>query len=532
MKAAREQSSSLSHFCRRLWWRSRLLDSLLLWSSVRGLHPIAPDLWPADEELGNGIMKGHFTFYGEKLLENQETIWEPYGISLDSQASLHQFEWLGSLRALGNQDARLLSRALVSDWIEKNSQWHPISWRPDVMGGRLSAWLGYYDFFGASGDQEFRQKFYRSLARQSLYLRFMRPKDVSSLQRLLGIMGLVVTQLAIPGQERALRVTMNALYQSLSYHLMEDGMHSSGNPEIQAHLLKNLVRIRSNLRQGSLTEEYPFIQNALDKMSPMVRFFRHGDGSLAIFNGGEELSSDLIDMILSQSDARGRPPEASLSSGFDRLTGYRSLVFVDWGGQRPQSSLRTVGSLEMSQGSHRLLVNGGQAKGGYRRFVSSDFASQGQNIFIWEGVGGPTHGKRLRREENEGATLLETLYSWSSHPSVSYKRSLYLSADGKDFRGREEISGHRESFSWSLRFHLGPGLKASPTSVKNLWILKSSDNTWDTTWHFQCSEDVLLQAEEGVYLGKNLQACTVLEITGKTSPQPFVLKWAFKQVMI
>jgi uncharacterized heparinase superfamily protein len=474
-------------------------------------------------------MQGHFTFFGEDFQGEAQSLWNPYGISEDALAALHQFQWLGGLRALGDQDARVLSRALVSDWIQQNRQWHPITWRPDVIGQRLSAWLGAYDFFGASADEDFRKNFYRSLARQSLYLRFMRPKEVPPLQRLQGIMGLAMSQLAIPGQEKALEATMNSLYQSLVHQLLEDGMHVSGNPLTQALLLKSLVGIRSNLRQGNIYEEYPFIQGAMEKMAPMLRFFRHGDGGLGIFNGGEESLPEVVDMILSQSDARSRPPEGSMASGFDRLTGYKSLVLVDTGGQRPWSPSSTTGSFEMSHGRQRILVNCGSAKGGHKRFASPLFEREGQNNFFISGMKGPRVGEKIRREENEGASLLIVEQRWPKEsPSLRHRRTLYLSADGEDLRGQDVVVGEEAPFSWESRFHFYPGIQVKPTPLETRWqvVLPQGE-----VWHFQWSEGIKGRLEEGMYMGKGLETCQVLvmEGVGQSAPSPFVFKWALKK---
>ena len=47
--------------------------------------------------------------------------------------------------------------ALVADWITSPPP-DPIAHRPDVVGARITAWLGHYDFFAATADDAFRQR--------------------------------------------------------------------------------------------------------------------------------------------------------------------------------------------------------------------------------------------------------------------------------------------------------------------------------------------------------------------------------------
>ena len=49
------------------------------------------------------------------------------------------------------------------------------------------------------------------------------------------------------------------------------------------------------------------LNNAIDRMMPMLRFFRHGDGNFALFNGMGPTPVDLLATVLAYDDARGAP---------------------------------------------------------------------------------------------------------------------------------------------------------------------------------------------------------------------------------
>src|SRR3954470_1737779 len=126
-----------------------------------GRIPDAPalsvrDPWPGDGDRGARLIKGELEF-GGAVQALQPGAWHALSGSSDLRAAAHGFVWLRDLRALGTDAARLKARALVGDWIA-NPPADSIAHRSDVIGARITAWLGHYDFFAASADDAFRQR--------------------------------------------------------------------------------------------------------------------------------------------------------------------------------------------------------------------------------------------------------------------------------------------------------------------------------------------------------------------------------------
>ncbi|HKX65108.1 MAG TPA: hypothetical protein VJM78_07340, partial [Rhizomicrobium sp.] len=54
---------------------------------------------------------------------------------------------------------------------------------------------------------------------------------------------------------------------------------------------------------NAVGEEPPHaLRNAHDRMAPMLRFFRHGDGALALLNGGGESDAKMIAGLLARDE--------------------------------------------------------------------------------------------------------------------------------------------------------------------------------------------------------------------------------------
>src|SRR5262249_49539138 len=116
-------------------------------------------------------------------------------------------------------------------------------------------------------------------------------------------------------------------------------------------------------------------------MAPILRFFRHGDRRLALFNNSVEEDGVLVDLVLTRSETRGHAPAQAPHSGFQRLQAGQSLVLVDTGKPAPPGfdSDAHAGTLsfELSQGRERIIVNCGGYRGdkpAWRRVTRSSAA--------------------------------------------------------------------------------------------------------------------------------------------------------------
>ena len=134
---------------------------------------------------------------------------------------------------------------------------------------------------------------------------------------------LAAAAVALPEQERFMRQAAKWLEDELAHQILADGGHISRNPVAILDLLADLLPLRQAYSARGLQPPQGLL-TAIDRMMPMVRFFRHGDGGLARFNGTSDTPVDLIATILAYDDARGTPVSTAPHSGFQRLAGRRA----------------------------------------------------------------------------------------------------------------------------------------------------------------------------------------------------------------
>ena len=74
-----------------------------------------------------------------------------------------------------------------------------------------------------------------------------------------------------------------------------------------------------------------FLNETIYKMSSVLKFFRIGNGELAIFNSYKFIETDEINDVLKRSNSRLKIPEILKYSGFQRISENRLSFLMDYG---------------------------------------------------------------------------------------------------------------------------------------------------------------------------------------------------------
>ena len=125
--------------------RRRVFANPLYGLTLAGRAPASPrgtppDPWPGDAEAGATVLDGEFLLAGawHRLGRNP---WASPPAGEAARAELHGFDWLRDLRAVATDAARRRALGLLGSWLDTCDRWHPVAWRPDVLGTRTANWL-------------------------------------------------------------------------------------------------------------------------------------------------------------------------------------------------------------------------------------------------------------------------------------------------------------------------------------------------------------------------------------------------------
>lgn len=534
----------------KLLYASPVYRYTLIGRAPNELTIVPPDSWPGNAERGTAISAGELSFLGETVRGGKHA-WRPAGMSDAWLAELHGFDWLRDLRAVGGDAARRRARDLVEDWIEHQTGWQEIAWRPDILATRLFAWLGQHDFFCASADDDYRRRYLATIARQAKHLARVLPGGVEGAGLIRAAKGLTVAGLALPGHEASARQGLRILERACHRQILPDGGHVARNPQTQATVLRDLVDVRSALLAAE--QDIPaFLLGAIDRAAPFLRMLRHNDGRLALFNGSCESEDWQIDMLLAQADARGRAPSSAPHSGFERIVANRTVALLDTG-TPPQAGLDHHAhagtlSLEVSIGKERLITNCGARPGNRDPWATVQRSSAAHSTMVVDDTNSSeiladgTFGRRpqnvrVERSEDDGNTWVSASHDgYVSAFGLEHERRVYMAGGGDDIRGEDVLSRAgvagtaRPARGFALRFHLHPTVQASLVQNGSAVLLRLPSGIG---WRL-IAEGGTVSLAESIYLGESedVRRSEQIVVSGalEAGASAARVKWALKRV--
>jgi uncharacterized heparinase superfamily protein len=520
---------------------------------------IAPqDLRTADPTRAAEIYGGRFAFAGKVVMSDGRSPFEMVPPSEEWAEMLLSFGWLRHLRAADSAITRANARALVDEWITLQGGWHPLAWRPETVARRIVAWLTQAPLILDDADVRFYRRFLRNLTRQVRYLRRLARDTRDGVPRLQAYIALCYASLAMARQAGHLRSASRRLAAELDRQVLPDGGHISRNPGALIELLLDLLPLAQAFTARNVPPP-PALTHAIDRMMPMLRFFRHGDGNFALFNGMGPTYPELIATILAYDDARGEPVANAPHSGYQRVQAGSTVVLMDTGVAPPLDLTPEAHAgclaLELSAKQQRIVVNCGMPASGrdsWRRVARATaahstvtFNDSSSSLFLESGafrgligapiVAGPQQVTVDRESRADDGIMLRTAHDgYAGRFGIVHHRIIQLAPDGNRVDGEdlflppdERLLPNDALDEFVLRFHLHPGVKATRLTDGHgvMLILPNKD-----VWNFNSHED-RVELEESVYLaGQDGPRRTVQMVIVGQARKVGRVQWTFSQV--
>lgn len=503
------------------------------------LQCLPPAPWPGDIEQGRACLAGRLVC-GGKTIDPEHLDWHAESLGPHALRELHGFAWLGDLAAVGDEAAQAQARRLIESWLSAEQQWHPIASAPGVIGQRIASWLAHAAFFSHGPDDELGPHILGSLARQGRHLaRTVGRCD--GLDRLLAMRGIIYAACCGIGDMQRADRALRFLRREIHRQVLEDGGHAGRSPAGLLTALATLVDIRdmAHIAGATIPQE---VNSAIERMAILLRFFRHGDGRLALFNSADEQDAAFIDAVLSRSGAPRQAAAMAQQSGFQRLQAGQVLVFMDVGRPPPPGFDRAAHagalSFEMSCGRERVIVNCGaapvadpawrlaqRATAAHSTLVVNDTNSA--EIAMDGSIGRGPATVECARDEGDGSIWITASHDgYKPLFGLVHRRRLYLSRDGEDLRGEDTLTGQHAG-SFAARFHLHPDVQVSIIQNGAAALLRTPSGA---AWRFLVKGGKLDLAET-VYLGRpgEIKRSEQIVISGPVS-NGATIKWAIRRV--
>lgn len=552
-------------------FRPTKLWASFIQSSVHELVLVPQDIRTADPLLAQEFYNGVYSFGGQRVETKGN---DPFRIHLNKpdisdewQRELQGFRWLRHLHASSNAISNSHAQALLSDWI--NACGKPktgIAWLPEIAAQRLIAWLSHSTILVEQADIKLYKRYLKSI---NIHIRFLRnglADTTDGMPKLQVQIALAYAALCVRLQRAprggAANKPHEALGNVLSRQIYADGGHVTRCASLLPEILADLLPLRQSYEKLGIAPPLEML-NAIDRMMPAIRYYRHRDGSFARFNGVASSQQDLLATVLRYDDAMGEPTQEAAQSGYQRLVAGPTTLLMDVG-KPPKgefstkahagclsfemSSLRTCfitncGSPEMGPDtSDDAMISASRSTAAHSTATLHDTSScrfhKGQIFRRYLGdriLAGPG---RVISERNalEGFTQLVARHDgYLRQFGVWHERILQLSNDGNVLYGRDKFYGkddkapkHLTRDDCVIRFHLHPSVSAKIDPDSGTIVIHASENQ---SWKFNCDSNRVALEESIFFANKGGPVSTTQIVLNLELAQLNEVNWNFTQTI-
>jgi uncharacterized heparinase superfamily protein len=511
-------------------------------------HP--QDAQPRRLEEADALLRGRFSFHGETLeVQAGHSVFDAVPPSAGWADALNGFSWLPPLAMAGGDAARRLGTNLIAQWVKRHARYSEPAWSPHITARRLCRIFSHGRLFILNSDMLWRSRLFVSLREQSRMLERISTEAPDGVPRLEAAAALALSGVCMDDSEKRLDAGLARLEAEIARQILPDGGHVSRSPEALLTAYRYLLMVMEAL--SAVGQEPPHaLRNAHDRMAPMLRFFRHGDGALALFQGGLECDPRMIQGLLARDEIRGAPFHHARHSGYQRLAAGKSLVLLDCG-RAPEGAFAGdahagICAFEFSAGAQRIVVNCGaggrshpawnaalRATAAHSTLVLADTSSAqilppglARDLLGPRLVGGAQEPMSRRVETMQGWTV-EAMHDAYAALGVRHERQITLSPDGRTLTGRDRLvaEGRKDALPFTVRFHIHPDIRVSRLEGGGI-LLKLPGGEG---WRFRSGG--MVQVEESIYVAtRQVRRAEQLAVAGVLKEAAAELAWVFEHI--
>jgi uncharacterized heparinase superfamily protein len=488
-----------------------------------------------DAKKANDLLAGQFHFSGQLLDVGPWTAPAP---SRRFAGWLQEFDWMQDLVAGGQAAHHARARLYVDSWIETYGKGNDFVHEPARLARRLFNWLSLWSpTLSAPGMEESElglgakarvlEQRRVSILRQLTILRASLKSIPPGLTRLtagcaLALGGARMTE----GKAQLLERGLDLLDRELPLQILPDGGHISRSPEMTALALGQLLTLDLILAARGV-EGSKELSRAIDRLAPMVAFFRRASGELAPFHGGGESQKKTISALIKAAPGSPKPFGYGPHVGFQRIDAGGTVMLIDTGDAPPRPydtqahmaplaiDLSTQeGSIITSCGfnaeqpqnwsrpiraaaAHSTLVLDNRSPG---RLLKSEWKRRVVGDAV-QSIAGPV--KATRKEQESGKWLESYHEGYLGAYGLSHRRRLFIPPEGDDVRGEDSLFSpmgfipfRRDQVPFAIRFHIHPEVRVSLSQDKSSALLVVGGRVG---WRFRTDGGQVV-LEDSVYL--------------------------------
>ena len=532
---------------------------------LRGRYPlkllgVPQDPVPGDPVIGERLFAGRMIHAGHTAM-TRDLDFTAAGPPVAWRDWAHGWEWLRDIAvaAPDQKAAAKLAEPLVARWLAQFGSFEDTAWRADITGTRLLMAFGHAPLILSSADQIYRSLLLSAMATWARHLDRAAFRLPDGLPRARALCGLYAAGVLIPGGEARAAAALAALDTLLATLVLPDGGMTTRAPR-DALALAELLLFTAASGPATGKRAPPLFADTLARLVPSLLGLAMGDGNIGGWHGGAALDPLPLERLAKAAATGHAINRSGRWSGYHRLSAGKTVLVID-AGPPPLARVSAMGhagtlAFEMSDGPDRVITNCGGSHGlatplpavladGLRTTAahSTLIIADTNSTRIRDASSGKTGGALglgveevvvQTRHSEEGQWIEACHDGYAKRFGMMVRRRLFLSPDGQDVRGEDLIEPASRSMlqrrpdrAFDVRFHLGPGVAATPTADGAGALLKLPQGR---VWAMK-ARGAIVSIEPSLWIDPEGQVRKTqqLVLSARTEKAAASIGWSFKR---
>jgi len=533
---------TLVRFLREIYFTTNYYNKSLKTKSPEQLY-----FYPNPYLLSSFINQKNFSFKLSGF--DTETFWISYRNSKEKK-NLNTFFWLN---LIDRKSDGFLIQKIILIWIRNNKKYKKENWENSNISKRILAWILNADIILNNADKDFKQEFLNNIIIQINHLKKNLSYETSPTKKIEIISALILSGLVFKEYNSNFEMGIRILKNIVEDFFDNEGNTINRNIYDLMQCSKFLVLIKECCKDA---QEYvpDYLDDIVDKLIECLYALKTPDNKNPLFNGTCELN---VDSYLVYLDGLGyiRKNTINKINQIYIARGKKNLLFFDMGPppEKKYSNNYQSGplSFEYFVDNNKIITNCGygckiskktelisRLTSAQSTLCLNDSSVVGfeKNNLITSVFGASTTSSfkvfDTTFEEDEKFFFLSAKHNaYKNKFNYLHKRSIKINKKNSNLSGEDDLIyanfNEKTPNTYSIRFHLYPGINAVQTMGKNsilIQIEKNKSLVFTTT-----GENLIL--EKSIFLGRNQivnNSCVTISGTLKNNKSKNI-RWELKK---
>jgi len=504
----------LFNFLKNIYFRTSLYNR-----SLKTQLPYQLYFYPNPFLLSSFVNQKIFTFKLSKI--NIDTFWTEHKDAKEEE-NLNSFFWLN---LINRKNDGLLIQNIISIWIRKNSKYNKKNWQNLNTSKRILAWILNADIILKNADRSFRQNFFNSIISQVNHLKNNINHENNPVKKIEIISAIILSGLVFKEYNKNFELGIKELKNIVESFFDGDGCPVNRNIYDLVQCSKFLILVKECCKDA---QEYipDYLDDIVDKLVDSLHSIRTPNHKNPLFNGASEFGIDFYLEYLTRLEYKERKIRDNVAQ-IHISKGKNFLLFFDVGSppKKKNSSTYQSGplSFEYFIDNHKIITNCGFGnKISSKAELISRLTSAQSTLclndssatqFERNSLINKTFGTSIKASfkvfdfdmiDNISSVSVSAKHdAYKNNFNYIHERKITINKKTGSLLGEDNLISEntkKQSVNtYSIRFHLYPGLSAVRTMGKNSVLIQIEKNK--SLVFTAIGENISL--EKSIFLGRN-----------------------------